>query len=340
MRCLAIETSCDESAACVLERSGDGFTILAEEISSQTAVHEAYGGVVPELASREHLRNLPILVDAVLHRSGSSVRDLTVIAATRGPGLKGCLMIGLNFAKGLALAHGVPLLGVNHIEGHLLAPLLDVPDAPFPHLSLVVSGGHTEIHEVSGIGRYRLVARTTDDAAGEAFDKAAHLLGLSYPGGAKLAAIADKFRDSPDKKRFSLPKVMREAEGFSFSGLKTAIALLVQRNSALLQDEQLKGALCAVIQESIVDALVFKLREAQLRLGAEFITVTGGVSANALLRERVLELAHGKAAFPLPHHCMDNAAMIAHVGALRFERGERSPLSEEVRARWPVEGMD
>lgn len=336
MRCVAIETSCDETAVALVESAGGGIQVLGEEISSQTAIHEQYGGVVPELASREHLANLPLLLDLLMRKTGARLDDLSLVAVTRGPGLKGCLLIGAGVAKGLSLARALPLIGVNHIEGHVFAPRLTSPELDLPYLCLVVSGGHTEIVEVQDLGRYRIIARTMDDAAGEAFDKAANLLGFGYPGGARLAALADKYRPN-GKARFRLPRVMREAEGFSFSGLKTAIFLLVKEHENELADERLRGELAWAVQEAIVDALVFKLREAAAALHISRVAVSGGVSANKFLRERVAALKGARAYFPDWNHCMDNAAMIGYVGLKRFDRGERASLAMDVQARWPVE---
>ncbi len=336
MYVLAIETSCDETAVSLLLEENGKVTIVEEEISSQTAVHEQYGGVVPELASREHLSNLPLLADAVMQKSGKRYQDLALVAVTKGPGLKGCLLIGAGFAKGLCLAHTLPMLGVNHIEGHIFAPWLATTELKFPYLCLVVSGGHTEIVEVQDLGRYRIVARTIDDAAGEAFDKAANLLGFAYPGGARLAALADAHRPS-GKSHFRLPRVMRESQGFSFSGLKTAIALLVKKHERELADEKVRGDLAWAVQESIVDALLFKLQQALASSNITQVAVSGGVSANRYLRERVTELHGVKAFFPGARHCMDNASMIGYVGLRRFQRGERSTPDMDVIARWPVE---
>ena len=332
---LGIETSCDESAAAVLDYSGNRPRLVCEEISSQFEVHKAYGGVVPELASREHLRNLPLLLDQLLRKCGLTLDDLALIAVTCGPGLKGCLLMGISFAKGLALPAGKPLMGVNHIEAHLLAACLDNPDLRYPFLSLVVSGGHTEIHEVHGLGKYRLVARTMDDAAGEAFDKSANLLGYDYPGGAALAELADSCAGSDIR----LPRVMREAEGFSFSGLKTAISLMIEKKRELLSEPAVKASLAWAVQEAIVDALVFKLRQALKACGMKRLALAGGVSANRYLRERVQALKGVDVYFPGMQHCMDNAAMVAHAAALRFAAGERSGFELEARSSWPVESM-
>ena len=338
MLVLGIESSCDETALAVLELDDSNhIKILAEELSSQVDVHEAYGGVVPELASREHLKNLPLLYKKVLADSGVTLEDLDGIAATRGPGLKGCLLMGYGFAKALSISSGKAFIGVNHIEGHILAPLLDNPELKFPFISLVVSGGHTEIHEVRGLGDYKLIARTIDDAAGEAFDKSAHLMGFPYPGGPKLAALADTCELSEPP--FELPKVMRESEGFSFSGLKTAISMLIKRNEPeFSSNEKLKTELAFTIQDSIVDTLMFKLNAALESSDIDTVTITGGVSANKLLRKRVSELS-AKAYFPKMNHCVDNGAMIALVGAMRLKAKQSDVYSDGVISRWPVETL-
>ena len=334
MLILGIESSCDETAFALLEMSDSNPPrILGELISSQTEIHRPYGGVVPELASRAHLQNLPLLYEQLLQETKVSLKDIDRIGVTQGPGLKGCLLMGVHFAKGLSAASGVPLYGVNHIEGHVLAPLMDNPELTFPFLCLVVSGGHTEIHEVHDVGDYRLVARTSDDAAGEAFDKSAALLGVPYPGGPRLAHVADSFVGKP---QFSLPKVMREAEGFSFSGLKTAIALLVKKEKeSLVGNRERVAELCAAIQDSIIDALCFKLEQARIRIGIERVAVTGGVSANKSLRERVSQLGFSRSYFPSRDHCMDNGAMIAFVAGLTASKQEQTQL--DVYPRWPIE---
>lgn len=335
MLALGIETSCDETAVALLSFSDGNARLICEEVSSQFEVHKAYGGVVPELASREHLRNLPLLLDGVLARGACRLEDLAVIGVTGGPGLKGCLLMGISFAKGLALPSALPLLEVNHIEAHLLAACLDNPDLRYPFLSLIVSGGHTEIHEVHGLGQYRLVARTMDDAAGEAFDKSANLLGYDYPGGAALAALADSY----GKSEIRLPRVMREAEGFSFSGLKTAISLAVQERKGALSDPAVKGSLASAIQEAIVDALIFKLKQAVKKSGIRQISLAGGVSANQCLRRRMGELKGCQAYFPAAEHCMDNAAMVAYAAVLRFAAGQRGAGEIQARSSWPVESL-
>lgn len=337
MHLLAIETSCDETAAAVAHIDASGQArILSERISSQVKLHELYGGVVPELAAREHLSNLPLMVEEALKLAGISKSDLGCIAVTRGPGLKGCLLIGLDYAKGLAVSLGIPMIGVNHIEGHLLAPMMDNPELSFPFLCLVVSGGHTEIHEVRGLGDYHLVSRTIDDAAGEAFDKSAHLLGFAYPGGAALAKLGDSVPSS----EFSLPKVMRHEAGFSFSGLKTAISLLISKNKERFEKDLLvRASLAHAIQGSIVDALVSKLKAAVRFTGIRQAAITGGVAANRALRAAASAIDGLTVYYPKAEHCTDNAAMIAFVGAKRFIIGQRDALNITAIARWPVEEL-
>ncbi len=337
MLVLAIETSCDETAIALLE-AGATVRVVHEQISSQIVIHEQYGGVVPELAAREHLRNLPLMLHEMMGRKEVSLDALDLIAVTRGPGLKGCLLIGLDFAKGLAVGKSKPLIGVNHIEGHVLAPMLDNPALQFPYVALIVSGGHTEILEVRGVGNYRLLARTIDDAAGEAFDKSANLLGLAYPGGAKLAALADGASGTVPRE-FELPKVMRDSDAFSFSGLKTAIALLIRRQQSLLSNPEAKALLAKSIQAAIVTTLVEKLEGAVRQTGITQVAVSGGVSANKALRAAVSAIPGVTAYLPAPVHCMDNAAMIGYTAIMRYGAGERGSLNMGALGRWPVEEM-
>jgi N6-L-threonylcarbamoyladenine synthase len=338
MLVLGIESSCDESAAALLEFNDQGHTTVhAEAISSQNDLHAAYGGVVPELAAREHLRFLPLVVNKVL---GASKPDL--VAVTRGPGLKGCLLMGTHFAQGWAMARNLPLVGVNHIEGHLLAPLLDNPTLAPPYLALIVSGGHTEILRVDGLGRYTLVSRTIDDAAGEAFDKAANLLGFTYPGGATLAACADEFLSAGGQvdRELKLPKVMLHEPGFSFSGLKTAISLLIKKVSAEAKElpHGQKQQLAAVIQSAIIEVLLRKIEEAR-RNGCEKwpIAVSGGVSANKALRSALQARFSHSVYFPQARHCTDNAAMIAFAGGVRYLKDKTAHSDLAALSSWPVE---
>ena len=341
MRILGIETSCDETAISILEADSKCTRpkILAEEISSQVKLHALYGGVVPELASREHLSSLPLVTELALRAAGCKLADLNLIAVTRGPGLLGCLLMGMHFAQGLALAHSIPLVDVNHIEAHILSPWLDNPEMQFPYLGLVVSGGHTELHVVKGVGDYELISRTIDDAAGEAFDKSAALLGLAYPGGPKLAKLADEFRSSGQTTSFSLPRVMADDARFSFSGLKTAILMLVRKNKnqdGVLSPE-VQGALAYVIQEAIVSALADKVLLASHKTGIKRIGISGGVSANVRLFERLSLLPEFQIMRPDRLHCMDNATMIAALGWERFNRGLQLQPGAGVLSRWPIE---
>lgn len=336
MKILGIESSCDETGVALLDVSPDGSaTILAEALASQVSLHEKYGGVVPELASREHMRSLPVLLDEVLASSGASLGAIEGIGVTSGPGLKGCLLIGVTFAQGINLSLGVPLFPVNHIEGHILSGELHERSLRPPYLALVVSGGHTEIVLVEGLGRYTCLCRTRDDAAGEAFDKSANLLGLTYPGGARLAAAADAFGGKAS--RFKLPRVAREMEDFSFSGLKTAVLQLVNRHRRELQEEpSLLSELCWTIQDAIVDPLVRKTAR-EVRSRGLPVVVCGGVSANAELRRR-LQAECPRVHVPPLRHCVDNGAMIAYVAG-RHLIGGTTPPKLEIVSRWPVESL-
>ena len=335
MLVLGIETSCDETAAAVVQvNSLTNNKIVSEVVSSQVDLHAAYGGVVPELAAREHLYNLSLVVARALEQAEVMPRQIEGVAVTRGPGLKGCLLIGFEFARGFAIANQTAIVGVNHIEGHLVAPFLSQATelAAYPHLALIVSGGHTELHLIEGFSRYQCLIRTIDDAAGESFDKSAHLLGMVYPGGAELARLADSVTSTP----YKLPLAMRNSEGFSFSGLKTAISLLIKRSPPSTQLERAMLAYC--IQQAIIDALMIKVERALERHAAAALLVSGGVAANHALRRR-LEALPLKLLFPSLPHCSDNAAMIALAGGLRLTAGERLTDSQSVLARWPVENV-
>ena len=329
MKVLAIETSCDETAIAVLNfHDLNDCQILSEKILSQNKVHVEYGGVVPELAAREHSKNLPILLESTLEESGFKLVDLDALAVTIGPGLKGCLLTGLGFAKGLATVSELPLLGVNHIEGHLLAPFLNNPELSFPYLALLVSGGHTQIVLVKELGNYQIMAETIDDAAGEAFDKSAHLLGFAYPGGPELARLADTVTED----RFKLPSVMKGQVNFSFSGLKTAISLLVKDH--LTEKSENLPYLAHSIQKSIIHNLLFKLERVQKETGVNQIVVTGGVAANKYLRNQVKTLSKD-VFYPDLSHCMDNAAMIGLVAAARHQAGLPAFTTKNVFSRIP-----
>ncbi len=334
MRVLALESSCDESAAAVLDaRTG----LLAHELFSQVELHRAYGGVVPELASRDHVRRLLPLVRAALERAGSAPRDLHGVAYTAGPGLIGALLTGASLARSLAYAWGVPAIGVHHLEGHLLAPLLEADPPPFPHLALLVSGGHTLLIEVSAVGRYRVLGTSRDDAAGEAFDKSAKLLGLPYPGGPQLAQLAE--HGAPGAFSFPRPMLDRAGLEFSFSGLKTAVLHAVRGRSLT---EALRADVARAVQEAIVETLSAKALRALEYTGLSVLVVSGGVSANRSLRERLTAAAgaHGaRVYYPRIEFSTDNAAMIAVAGLARLQAGEHDDLAIQARARWPLESL-
>lgn len=334
MRVLAIESSCDESAAAVLDgRAG----LLAHELFSQIELHRAYGGVVPELASRDHVRRLLPLIERALERADTPMDELHGVAYTAGPGLIGALLTGASLARSLAYALRLPAIGVHHLEGHLLAALLEPQPPPFPHLALLVSGGHTLLIEVAGIGQYRVLGTSRDDAAGEAFDKTAKLLGLPYPGGPQLAAIAAQGRAGA----FSFPRPMLDRPGleFSFSGLKTAV-----RHA--LHGRELTAQLCAdvarAVQEAIVETLVAKSLRALEYTGLSALVVSGGVSANRLLRAQLDTAALRAGArvyYPRIEFSTDNAAMIAIAGLKRLEAGQHDDLAIQARAQWPLESL-
>jgi N6-L-threonylcarbamoyladenine synthase len=336
MLVLGIESSCDETGLAIVEveDSGGNPRLRGEVLASQVALHERYGGVVPELASREHMKNMTLLLEELLSQTGIKLSDIDAIGVTCGPGLKGCLLIGVTFAMGVRATYGTPIFPVNHIEAHIMSAEMHFGDLKPPYLALVVSGGHTEIVLVEDLGRYACVARTLDDAAGEAFDKSANLLSVPYPGGAVLAKMADESGGSP---RFSLPRIGREIASFSFSGLKTAVLLLVKRNAQVLEsDPAARGEICWVIQDAIVDALVHRTsREVAARRLP--LVVCGGVSANKELIRR-LRAQCSQVYVPPIRHCVDNGAMIAYLAARYLARGYQHPALE-IHSRWPVEEL-
>ncbi len=323
---LALETSCDETAVAIMR----GRELLASEVASQSALHEQYGGVVPEVASRNHLLHAPRLLEAALKVAAVSIENVDAFAATGGPGLATSLMIGASIAKGLAIATGRPYLAINHLEGHLLSPFFAGPEEIAPNVSLVVSGGHTLLVEVAGVGEYRVLGRTVDDAAGEAFDKVAKILGLAYPGGPEVERRAER----GDPKRFAFPRSMLDSgdDNFSFSGLKTAVRYALQKFPSLA-DEQLLADFCASFQVAAVDVLVGKTISAAHARKASLVTLSGGVSCNRALRTR-FEAACAAAHLrflPCPARLStDNAAMIAFAATLRFEAGPVSSVTEEI----------
>ncbi len=341
MKVLGIETSCDETGVALYctERG-----LLAQALHSQVELHERYGGVVPELASRDHVRRLLPLVDEVLAHAGVGRGEIDAIAWTEGPGLAGALLVGAGVGAAMAFALGVPGIGIHHLEGHLLSPLLSSDPPAFPFVALLVSGGHTQLMEVTGVGGYRLLGDTLDDAAGEAFDKSAKLLGLGYPGGPQIARLATDGTVG----RHALPRPMLHSDSldFSFSGLKTAVATLVRRG---VDDESARADLAAEIETAIVEVLVAKSLAALRQTGQRRLVVAGGVSANRHLRETLSAAcadAGARVHFPEPALCSDNGAMIAFAGALRLQHAEPGALPRGraiggfvVQPRWPLESL-
>jgi N6-L-threonylcarbamoyladenine synthase len=331
---LGIETSCDETGLALYD-SDRG--LLAHALHSQVAMHEAYGGVVPELASRDHIRRVLPLTESVLREAGRALADLDGIAYTQGPGLAGALLVGASIANSLGFALSVPVLGVHHLEGHLLSPLLAKPSPSFPFVALLVSGGHSQLYAVAGIGDYTLLGDTQDDAAGEAFDKTAKLLGLPYPGGPALSKLAESGR----RGIFTLPRPMKDSGdlNMSFSGLKTAVRTLVLGTPP---GEQRDADVAREFEDAITDVLVAKSLAALDATGLSRLVVAGGVGANRSLRER---LSHAVAArggevfYPDLQFCTDNGAMIALVGALRLEHGVAQEYAFGVRPRWELSSM-
>jgi len=335
MRVLGIESSCDETGVAVYDTDLSGPAALrAHAVYSQIALHAEYGGVVPELASRDHVRKLLPLIRQTLGEAGMAIGDIDGVAYTAGPGLVGALLVGAGVARSLAWALEVPAIGVHHMEGHLLAPLMeDDPPAP-PFVALLVSGGHTQLVAVDAIGQYRLLGETLDDAAGEAFDKTAKMMGLPYPGGPQLAALAEQGR--PGAFRFSRPMTDRPGLDFSFSGLKTQV-LLAWRDSD--QSPQTRADIARGFEDAVVDTLAIKCGRALEAAGTNVIVVAGGVGANKRLRARLQEMAArlgGRACFPRPALCTDNGAMIAFAGALRLQAGQHSPPNVDVTPRWDM----
>ncbi len=330
MLCLGIETSCDETAAAVVR---DARVALSDVVSTQIDIHRRWGGVVPELASRNHVLQVMPVIDEALTRAGVSLGQLDVIAVTSGPGLQGALLVGLQVAKSLALVTGAPLVGVNHLEGHLLAIRLtaDAPEPPF--LGLVVSGGHTTLYEVPAFGTYRRLGTTRDDAAGEAYDKVARLLGLPYPGGQPIDELAQR----GDPKAIAFPRALKSTEvlDWSFSGLKTAVLNWVQQHG--VPEGQALADLCASFQEAVADALTKKLVLGAKKAGATQLVLCGGVAANSRLRALAQERATGAGLtlfLPPARLCTDNGAMIAVAGAEAFTRGVRADLTLNSDPAW------
>jgi N6-L-threonylcarbamoyladenine synthase len=355
---LALETSCDETAVAILRGDPSGHELLASEVASQVAAHERYGGIVPEIASRNHLIYAPRLLNRATRAAKTRMSEIDAFAATTGPGLASSLMIGASIAKGLAIGFDKRYLGINHLEGHLLSPFFrmeeDGDNYVKPHVSLIVSGGHTMLLFVRGVTNYQLIGRTVDDAAGEAFDKVAKMLGLDYPGGPEI----EKHARGGDPKRFDLPRSMPASENFSFSGLKTAVRYLLPKVGVIASEvEQSRGAtkgefqrdpstakafgarddllrdLCASFQQAIIDVLVAKTIAAAQKYRVDLATMSGGVSCNQELRRQMRETCSRKGIKFQPAEpwlCTDNAAMIAFAASLRLRAGFQSEVVEEI----------
>jgi len=336
MLILGIESSCDETGVALYETAPPG-RLLTHALHSQIAMHREYGGVVPELASRDHIRRAVPLLRKVLHDSGHTLNEIDAVAYTQGPGLAGALLVGAAFAEGLAISLGVPTIPVHHLEGHLLSPLLSRQPPTFPFVALLVSGGHSQLMRVSGVGQYQLLGETLDDAAGEAFDKTAKLLGLPYPGGPALSSLAEHGR--PAQCKFPRPMLNSGDLDFSFSGLKTAVLTHVREIGN--PDEQQRADIARGFQDAIVEVLVKKAMRAIKSCGLQQLVVAGGVGANQELRRQLNERAARSRIsvfYPEFEFCTDNGAMIALAGALRFQAGVslKPAGSFAVRPRWPL----
>ena len=338
MRVLGIETSCDETGVAIYDGERG---LLAQAVYSQIALHAAYGGVVPELASRDHVRKLLPLTRQVMAEAGLAPTQIDAVAYTAGPGLVGALLVGAGFGRSLAWGWRVPAIGVHHMEGHLLAPMLEQPAPSFPFVALLVSGGHTQLVEVAGVGAYRLLGESVDDAAGEAFDKTAKVLDLPYPGGPALAELAES--GEPHRYRFPRPMTDRPGLDFSFSGLKTYTLNTLREELAARDDpDQTRADVARAFEEAVVDTLVIKCRRAVQAVGVKTLVLAGGVSANRRLRARMDALMagmDGQAFYPRPVLCTDNGAMIAFAGHQRLAAGQRDPLAFSARPRWPMQTL-
>jgi N6-L-threonylcarbamoyladenine synthase len=345
---LGIESSCDDTGVAIYSAEHG---LLAHQLHTQNTIHAQYGGVVPELASRDHIRVALPLIHQVIQSAGLTPDAIQGIAYTKGPGLAGSLLVGSLLARSLAYTWDCPAVGVHHLEGHLLAPMLETPQPSFPFLGLLVSGGHTLIIAVKAFGEYEILGETLDDAVGEAFDKTAKLLGLGYPGGAKLAQLAELFPDHlPDHAylptKFPKPMTDRPGLDFSFSGLKTHVALEIKKRTAISESNELsdsdKISIAYAFEEAAVDTLVIKITRALEQTGYTQLVVSGGVGANKKLRAKLTALGKAKnmtAFFPRFEFCTDNGAMIAYVGCQRLLRGEREDLNLTVYPRWPLDKL-
>ncbi|WP_064605963.1 tRNA (adenosine(37)-N6)-threonylcarbamoyltransferase complex transferase subunit TsaD [Photobacterium sp. J15] len=334
MRILGIETSCDETGVAIFD---DEKGLLAHELYSQVKLHADYGGVVPELASRDHVKKTIPLVKEALANAGLTPADLDGVAYTAGPGLVGALLVGATIGRSLAYAWDLPAVAVHHMEGHLLAPMLEDNPPEFPFVALLVSGGHTMMVEVKGIGEYQILGESIDDAAGEAFDKTAKLMGLDYPGGPLLSKLAEK----GTKGRFKFPRPMTDRPGldFSFSGLKTFAANTIRDNG---DDEQTRADIAFAFQEAVVDTLAIKCKRALKQTGFKRLVIAGGVSANKYLRQELEKLMtgmKGEVFYPRTEFCTDNGAMIAYAGMQRLKNQETMDLGVKAFPRWPIDQL-
>ncbi|MCG2835327.1 tRNA (adenosine(37)-N6)-threonylcarbamoyltransferase complex transferase subunit TsaD [Photobacterium sp. WH77] len=334
MRILGIETSCDETGVAIYD---DEKGLLAHELYSQVKLHADYGGVVPELASRDHVKKTIPLIKQALADAGLTPADLDGVAYTAGPGLVGALLVGATIGRSLSYAWNLPAVAVHHMEGHLLAPMLEDNPPEFPFVALLVSGGHTMMVEVKGIGEYRILGESVDDAAGEAFDKTAKLMGLDYPGGPLLSKLADKGTAG----RFAFPRPMTDRPGmdFSFSGLKTFAANTIRGND---DDEQTRADIAYAFQEAVVDTLAIKCKRALKETGFKRLVIAGGVSANKHLRAELatlMEKLGGEVFYPRTEFCTDNGAMIAYAGMQRLKNQEIMDLSVKAHPRWPIDTL-
>ncbi len=334
MRILGIETSCDETGVAIYD---DEKGLLSHQLYSQVKLHADYGGVVPELASRDHVKKTIPLIQKALQEAQSSPKDIDGIAYTAGPGLVGALLVGATIARSIAYAWNVAAVPVHHMEGHLLAPMLEETPPPFPFIALLVSGGHTMIVEVKTIGEYRILGESIDDAAGEAFDKTAKLMGLDYPGGPLLSRLAEN--GTPGRFKFPRPMTDRPGLDMSFSGLKTFAANTIAANE---NDDQTQADIAYAFQEAVCATLAIKCKRALEQTGMKRIVIAGGVSANKQLRAELEKLAAkvgGEVYYPRTEFCTDNGAMIAYAGMQRLKNGEVADLSVTAHPRWPIDQL-
>jgi len=334
MRVLGIETSCDETGIGIYDTDQG---LMAHALFSQIEIHQQYGGIVPELASRDHVRRILPLINKVMAESGSKAKDISGIAYTAGPGLIGALLVGAAVGSSLAMSWDIPSCGVHHMEGHLLAPMLEADPPKFPFLALLVSGGHTLLVAVQGVGRYQILGESIDDAAGEAFDKTAKMLGLGYPGGPKLAKLAEQ--GDTTRFRFPRPMTLRPGLDFSFSGLKTFARTTWAEYGP---DEQTKADIARAFEDAVVDTMAIKCKRAMKQSGLKHLVIAGGVSANHALRARLQTLVDqekGRLFCPRPEFCTDNGAMIAYAGWCRMQHEGKKNTAFDVKARWSIDSL-